>query len=78
MDDKVSIPAAQNKNNAGVAYVRITSKNSPENNELIKEHGSSIVLGHRFLIKNLRQSFYTKQIYAEASEGFDIKQYSQP
>ncbi len=78
MDDKVSIPAAQGKDNAGTAYIRITSKNTPENNLLVQENWTNITIWHRFLIKNLRQSFYTKQVYAEASEGFDIQQYSQP
>lgn len=77
-NDKVTIPASQWKDKAGIAYVSITSKNTPENNLLVQEKGESITLGHRFLIKNLRQSRYTKQIYAEASDGFDMKTYKQP
>lgn len=78
MDDKVIIPASQWQNQAGVSYVNITSKNSPENNTLVQEHGGTISLWHRLLIKNLRQSFYTKQVYAETSEWFDITQYQKP
>ena len=77
-NDKISIPASNGKDQAGVAYISITSKDNPTNNALVQQHGASIALWHRLLIKNLRQSFYTKQVYAEASEWFNISQYKQP
>ena len=77
-DSKIFIPASKAWDNAGVSYVNITSKDNIENNNLVKEHGENINMWYRFLVKNLKQSFYTKQVYAEASEWFNVKQYKQP
>lgn len=77
-NNKVSIPRSEGKDKAGVSYVQITSKDNAENNLLVKEHAEWITMWYRFLIKNLRQSLYTKQVYAEASDGFNVKQYKQP
>lgn len=72
IDNKVTIPAAKNKNSAGMTYVSVTSKNTPENIELIKQHQTQITLGHHMLIKNLKSSRYTKKVYAEAIDGFEM------
>lgn len=78
MDSKVSLPWSAGTNQAWTTFVRITSKDNPENNALVEAHGKDITLWQKFYIKNLKQSMYTKQIYGEASEGFEQLQHQQP
>ncbi len=68
--NKVDIPRSQWKEQAWVAYVTIISKDNPENITLLEQFGDKVTVWHRLIIKNLRQSRNTKQVYAEISDGF--------
>ena len=67
---KVVIPRSQWSQQAGVSYVNIIAKDNPENNKLIEQYWKNISLWHQLLIKKLKQSTYTKQVYAEIAEWF--------
>lgn len=67
---KISIPKAQSVDQAWLTYVNIIAKNNDANNMLIKQFWSNMSVGSQLLIKKLKQSTYTKQVYAEITEGF--------
>ena len=69
-NNKITIPKSKGQQQAGIAYVDITAKDNPENNKLIDQYWKDISLWHLLLIKKLKQSTYTKQVYAEISEWF--------
>ena len=68
--DKVTIPRSQWATQAGIAYIDIRAKDTPENSIRIKQYGQNITIWHELLVKRLRQSIYTKQVYAQISEWF--------
>ena len=68
--NKVVIPRSQWPQQAGAAYVDISAKDTVQNNELMKKYGQNISIWHQLLVKRLRQSIYTKQVYGEISEWF--------
>lgn len=67
---KIVIPRSQWSQQAGITYVDIVAKDNPQNNELMKQYWQNITIWHQLLIKKLKQSMYTKQVYAEVSEWF--------
>ncbi len=75
-DWKVYVPGAQWKDQAGVGYADLTSKATPENDELIKRFWDSITIWQELLIKKLWSSIHTKQVYAQSIEGFTIWRYT--
>lgn len=65
---KVILPKSHGEQQAGIAYVDIIAKDNPTNNNLIKQYGDNLTIGHQLLVKKLKQSTYTKQVYAEIIE----------
>jgi len=67
---KIIIPRSQWNQQAGITYGDIVAKDNQQNNELMKQYWQNITIWHQLLIKRLKQSMYTKQVYAEMSEWF--------
>lgn len=69
INDRVNIPAAWGDGKAGYAYVNATSKSEDDKGIAIGTRGN-IAQWTQLIIKNLKQSKYTKSIYAEAVTSF--------
>lgn len=69
IDKSISIPAATSEGNAWYIETTATSKEVDNNGELIGSKGN-IIQWSELTIKNLKQSKYTKDIYAEAMSNF--------
>jgi hypothetical protein len=67
---KISIPKSQWFQKAGFAYADIITKDNEKNNKLIEQYWKNITMWHQLIIKKLKQSSYTKQVYAEIVDWF--------
>lgn len=73
----VDLPAASWEWKAAISEVNIVSKDNPENIDLVLKHSAEIDSKRKFIIKNLRASRYTEQVYGELLDSFHLEQYNQ-
>jgi uncharacterized protein (DUF433 family) len=67
---EISIPKALWSGQAWYAYTDVTAKTHDANGKLMGARGN-ITQNTRLIVRNLRQSKYTKEVYAEVVENFN-------
>ena len=66
---EITIPKAKGNGQAGYRDIDVTAKSHDDAGKIIGTRGN-IAQNTKFIVKNLKQSKYTKEVYAEAIEPF--------